>query len=269
MDAEGISGIYNFQQVLPEGLDFEHARKLMASDVNAAAKGAFDAGATEVFVNDAHNFGNNLLIMDLDKRIRLCSGGSRPLSMAQGIERGFDAALLIGYHSDRGSKGVIAHSFSYYSMVEMRLNDKIITEFELIGHVCGHFGTPVIFVSGDDQLVRHARAYVPDIYSTITKECVGDSSAICINPLVTSEMIYKNVKEAVSRINSDMIKPMRVEGEVKLDVRFHSETQAELAMGALGTYRICSHTVRFLADNYLESYKNFLTGVFLASTFKA
>lgn len=269
MDAEGISGIYNFPQVLPEGEDYELSRKLMAGDINAAARGAFDAGATEVFVNDAHNTGTNLIITDLDERILLCSGGYRPLSMVQGVERGYDVALFIGYHTPRGVKGVISHSYAYSSMVEMCLNDRIISEFELNGYVCGSFGTPVIYVSGDDQLVNHVQQIVPGIHSTITKECISDNAAVCKHPAVTSRMIYEEVKLAVSQYPENPIAPLKIEGGVRLDVRFFSEAQASLAARTPGTKRLSSHTVRFLADNYLEAYKSFLIGISSVSTFKA
>lgn len=269
MDAEGISGIYNFQQVLPGGMDYEYCRKLMAGDINAAAMGAFAAGASEVFVNDGHNYGNNLMITDLDERIILCSGTTRPLSMAQGSERGYDAAMLIGYHARRGAKGVIAHSFAYGSMVELTLNGKIISEFELIGHVCGHYGTPVVFVSGDDETVKNAQQSVPGIYSVVTKECVSDNAAVCLHPAKTAALIQENVALALKNYKQDGIKPLTVNGTVELDVRFVTETQAELAMKAKNVHRLCSHTVRITGSDYLEAYRTFFTCTNLAASFKA
>lgn len=79
MDAEGISGIYKLGQVMTNHREYEFARRMMANDVNAAAEGAFQAGAEQVIVND----GSNLLIEQLDPRIDLISGTLRPLSMAQ------------------------------------------------------------------------------------------------------------------------------------------------------------------------------------------
>jgi D-amino peptidase len=40
--------------VLRDGDDFARHREMMTGDANAAALGAFDAGATEVIVNDSH-----------------------------------------------------------------------------------------------------------------------------------------------------------------------------------------------------------------------
>ena len=71
MDAEGISGIYNLGQVMTNNREYEFARRMMANDINAAAEGAFQAGAEQVIVNDAHNNGSNLIIEQLDPRIDL------------------------------------------------------------------------------------------------------------------------------------------------------------------------------------------------------
>ena len=166
MDAEGISGIYNLGQVMPSHQTlYPWAQRMMANDINAAAEGAFRAGATQVIVNDAHNAGNNLLIDQLDERIDLISGLIRPLGMAQGCELGCDAALLIGYHRRKGAKGVISHSYAYGSMVEMKLNGKIISEHDLVGMCIGAYGTPVVFLSGDDLVIQDAKESVPGIYT--------------------------------------------------------------------------------------------------------
>ena len=106
MDAEGISGIFKLGQVMSSDKEYEFARRMMANDVNAAVRGAFNAGAEQVVVNDAHNNGDNLLIDQLDERVDLISGALRPLGMAEGAELGFDAAFLIGYHRRKGGKGV-------------------------------------------------------------------------------------------------------------------------------------------------------------------
>lgn len=268
MDAEGISGIYKLSQVMPADKEYERARRLMANDVNAAAKGAFETGVTEFFVNDAHNYGDNLLIEQLDKRIKLCSGADRPLTMAEGAQRRFDAALLIGYHARKGSKGVISHSYAYGSMVEMKLNGKIISEYQLIGFVCGYFGTPVVFISGDDIVTADARSNVPGIYTVQTKECIGNGSAVCLHPEVTSKMISETVKVALENYKTDGIEPMTIHGSAEIEVRYTAESQARLAMGAPGAKRINETTVGFVGATYLEAYRAFLVGTSLAGGFR-
>ena len=268
MDAEGITGIFKLSQVMPSDKEYEKSRHLMANDINAAAMGAFEAGATDVFVNDAHNSGDNLLITELDSRIKLCSGSDRPLTMAEGSQRRFDAALLIGYHARKGSKGVISHSYAYGSMVEMKLNGTVISEFDLVGHVCGHFGTPVVFVSGDDIVTAEAKARVPGIYAAQVKECVGNGSAVCLHPDVTFAMIRETVRKALENYKSDGILPMTVEGTAEIEVRYTAESQARLAMGAPRSERTNETTVKYSGSDYLEAYRAFLVGTALAGGFR-
>ena len=66
VDMEGISGVNGDDQTGPGGAEYGRARKLMAEDANAAIRGAFDGGATDVLVNDSHGGQRNLLPEDLD-----------------------------------------------------------------------------------------------------------------------------------------------------------------------------------------------------------
>ena len=268
MDAEGNSGIYNLWQVMPGNGEYEFARRMMANDINAAARGAFNAGAAQVIVNDAHNSGNNLIIDMLDERIDLISGGIRPLSMAQGAELCADAAFLIGYHSRKGSPGVISHSYAYGSMVEMRLNGRIISEHDLIGHVIGSFGTPVVLLTGDDRVTAAARESIPGVYTVETKVCISDNAALCHHPARVAKEITLTAEKALRNFKSDGIRPMRVDGEVKLDVRFSSSTQAALACKAPDANRLDENTVRFSGPDYSAAYRAFLTGIALAGGFR-
>ncbi len=54
VDMEGISGISGDDQVNAGGAEYGRSRKLMAEDVNAAIRGALEAGATDILVNDSH-----------------------------------------------------------------------------------------------------------------------------------------------------------------------------------------------------------------------
>ena len=267
MDAEGISGIYKLAQVMPGNSEYDYARKLMACDINAAAAGAFDAGADAVFVNDAHNNGDNLRITDLDERVVLCSGADRPYTMAEGAQKRFDAALLIGYHARKGSKGVISHSYAYGSMVEMKLNGKIISEYELIGHMIGYYGTPVVFISGDDIVTADAKQNILGIHTVAVKECISNGAASCIHPNVTARMIRAEVKRALEEIETEKIQPMTVEGAVEIDVRYSAEAQAWKAMAAPNAERLGETVVRYHRKDYKEAYLAFVTGTALAGTF--
>ena len=87
VDMEGISGLTDPEDVLPEGADYARGRMFMTSDANGAILGAFDAGATEVVVNDSHWNARNILQENLDPRASLIKGFNRPMCMVQGSTR--------------------------------------------------------------------------------------------------------------------------------------------------------------------------------------
>lgn len=64
-DMEGISGVAANMQLKKES-EYQRFRRLMTADVNAAIKGAFAGGATEVVVCDGHGNMSNILIEELD-----------------------------------------------------------------------------------------------------------------------------------------------------------------------------------------------------------
>lgn len=268
MDAEGISGIYKLGQVMPSHKEFEWAQKMMANDINAAVEGAYRAGAEQVIVNDAHNAGNNLLIDQLDERVDLISGGIRPLQMAQGAELGCDAALLIGYHRRKGAKGVISHSYAYGTMVEMRLNGKLISEHDLIGMCIGAYGIPVVFLSGDNLVIEDAKESIPGIYTVETKVAISNNAALCHHPKRNAKAITETVEKALRNYKKDGIKPMHIDGPIQLDVRYSAEVQAEMAMKAPNTVRLDENTVRYQGEDYLTVYNAFMTGTPLAGLFR-
>ena len=81
VDMEGVSGITDPEDVLPDGADYQRGRVFMTGDANAAILGAFDGGADEVLVNDSHWIMRNLLLEQLDPRARTIKGFHKSLCM--------------------------------------------------------------------------------------------------------------------------------------------------------------------------------------------
>ena len=109
VDMEGATAMTDPEDVLPDGSDYQRGRVFVTGDANAAVLGAFDAGATEVVVNDSHWIMRNLLIEQIDPRARVIKGFHKPMCMMQGIDESVDAAVFVGYHSCAGTEqGVLA-----------------------------------------------------------------------------------------------------------------------------------------------------------------
>jgi len=65
-DMEGATGVTHVVDTEQGKAPYERFRRLLTQDVNAAIAGAFDGGATEVVVNEAHWTMRNILLEELD-----------------------------------------------------------------------------------------------------------------------------------------------------------------------------------------------------------
>jgi D-amino peptidase len=60
----------------------------------------------------------------------------------------------VGYHAGTTNPtGVRAHTFSSARLTDVRLNGRSVPEGGVNAAIAGHFGVPVILVTGDDAAV--------------------------------------------------------------------------------------------------------------------
>jgi D-amino peptidase len=197
VDMEGITGITDPEDVLPQGQDYGRGRVFMTGDANAAILGAYDGGATEVVVNDSHWTMRNLLLEQLDPRARVIKGLHKPMCMVEGVDDSFDAAVFIGYHSCAGTEhGVLNHTLLGKEVQNFLLDGKPLGETRLNALLCGHYGIPVVFVSGDAAACREAKGVLGDDLATYAvKDGIDRFTASCLHPQVTA----KGIREGVAR----------------------------------------------------------------------
>src|SRR3954447_17587878 len=112
VDMEGVAGVATLDQIIRGGSGYARAQELMTAEANAAIRGAFAGGATEVLVNDSHGTMDNLIHDRLDPRTRVVFGAPRASCMVQGVTRDDDVAVFVGYHAAAGAEGVLSHTFS-------------------------------------------------------------------------------------------------------------------------------------------------------------
>ncbi len=199
VDMEGATALTDPEDVLPEGSDYQRGRVFMTGDANAAILGAFDAGATEVLVNDSHWIMRNLLIEQLDPRARVIKGFHKPMCMVQGLDGSFDAAVFVGYHSCSGTEGgILNHTLLGKEVHHMLLNGEPIGETRLNSLLAGHFGVPVVFVAGDDAVCREAEGVLgEDLATFAVKDGIDMFTGNCLHPEVTARGIRDGVAQAL------------------------------------------------------------------------
>lgn len=198
VDMEGISGINGDDQTASGRSEYGRARKLMAEDANAAIRGAFEGGATEVVVNDSHGSQRNLLPEELDPRVRLISHSFKRHGMMEGLDSTYDAVLFVGYHAKAGSpRGVFAHTGSGV-VRDLRINGLSVGEGGMNALMARWFGVPVVLVTGDDVAIAEQRATVPEVRGVVVKRAIN-SRAVELRPLAdTRREIQEAAKAAVA-----------------------------------------------------------------------
>lgn len=247
-DMEGVVGAVTGEQLGPGGFEYERARAFMTEEVLAAIEAAREAGVTEILVSDSHGNGQNLLIERFPPDIQIVRSWPRPLMMMQGIDESFDAAILLGYHAGTTNPdGVRAHTMSSARLTDVRLNGTSIPEAGMSAAIAGHFGVPVIMISGDDAAVEEARALIGDMEGAVVKWNLGFHSARTLTPEAAYALIREKVKAALARL--DDFEPWRVGSPVTLDVTFKSYRPSQVLAYLPIIERLDAHTIRYVAED--------------------
>lgn len=265
VDMEGVTGVTTWDQVTPGHAEYARFRKLMTQDVNAAVRGAYEAGADEVIVADGHWHGSNILIEDVDPRARLNSGSPSPFSMMQGIDESVDGVFFIGYHARSGShNAILDHTWSS-RVVNLWLNDILTGEYGLNAAVAGHFGVPVIMASGDQTACSQISELLGDVEVAVVKQATGRFAAECLPPQVAQELIYEAASRAVERLSEgDATEPFVLDTPIRVTVEFAESDMADRV--ALLPYTQREGTrVTFPAKEMETAYRTFRSMVSLSA----
>ncbi|MFO8175429.1 MAG: M55 family metallopeptidase [Longimicrobiales bacterium] len=250
-DMEGVVGVVTGDHLGPEGFEYQQAREWLTEEVNAAIRAAKAAGATEIMVSDSHGNGENILVDRLPADVLLVRSWPRPLMMMQGIDDTFDAVLFIGYHaSTTNPRGVRAHTMSSGNLTGIRLNGIAVPEAAINSAIAGHFGVPVVMISGDDAIIEEARSLLGDVEGAILKEAYGFHSALTVMPEVAYSLIEEAVGKALGRL--DDFRPYRLEAPIRVEVSFKNYLPAELLAYLSIVDRVDSHTIGFEGQDMLE-----------------
>lgn len=240
VDMEGVAGVATLDQIIRGGTGYARAQALMTSETNAAIRGAFAGGASEVLVNDSHGTMDNLLHDQLDERARLVFGAPRPSCMVQGITPDDGLAVFVGYHAAAGGPGVLSHTFSS-NFTEVRLNGVPVSEAEVNGTYAASLGVPVGLVTGDDRICEVAAKAFPGVATVAVKEAHGWSATDTVHPSVACGLIEEAVAGVVA---AGPVPPVTVPASWALEVDFASVLAADHAMSLPGAERLTARTVR-------------------------
>jgi D-amino peptidase len=266
VDMEGVAGVVHEDQTNPVDPhcagEYARFRRIMTGEANAAVEGALAGGATRVVVNDSHWLMRNLLAEELHPAAELVSGSTKPRSMLEGIEEGFEAACFIGYHARAGTaRAILDHTYTD-RIFRVTLNGEEVGELGLNAALAGRFGVPVALVSGDQALAAECHALLGErTRAVVVKHAVARHGARSVAP---SEACRK-IREGVTGALSSLPKPWTVASPVTIDVDFCSSHHADMAELVPGSERLGARTVRVTHADYAEAFSAFRALYNLAS----
>jgi len=249
-DIEGVTGVTHWDETDTSKADSAIPREQMTAEVVAACEGALQAGATEIWVKDAHDNGRNIIASKLPHEAKLIRAWApHPLMMMQELDETFHAAMCIGYHSRAASNtSPLAHTMTG-AYVRLTINGQDASEFLINTYSAAMFKVPMIFVSGDKGLCAEVASLNPKIETVAVKEGVGNST-INIHPELSLARIRDGAAKA---LKSDLSKCLvSLPPHFLVDVQFKQHSKAYNCSFYPGAKLKDPLTVHFEHNNYFE-----------------
>ncbi|HEX7588438.1 MAG TPA: M55 family metallopeptidase [Anaerolineae bacterium] len=257
-DMEGTSGIVHSDQTDPSHPEYQHFRRTMLAEVNAAVEGALKGGATEVLVNDSHWNMRNLLIEDLHPQAVLLSGAPKPYSMMAGLDKSFDAVFFTGYHARAGSEMAnIDHTYNGPDIVQgVWLNGIEVGEYGLNAALAGYYGVPVVLITGDQTACAQAKELLgADLETVEVKQALGRVSAKNLHPTKAHALIRAAAERAL--VSRSKRAPFVLQAPITLRLALARTTQAERCTLMPNVKRVAPRVVELTHDDYAVLFNAF------------
>ncbi len=258
-DMEGVAGITKWEQVTGGEKLYEEGRKLYTEEINAAVRGAYEGGATEVVVMDCHGAGkgwswNSLIPDQLDPRCDFVVQREWTEYTAF-LEEGCDAAFLVAMHAMSGVEGgVLSHTVSGTEWRDVRFNGTPAGESAVNAALCGTWGCPVLLVTGDEATCEEARALLGEGLTTVAvKKGLGRFSARHVAPVRARQMIQEGARRALA--DPDAVAPYDPGKPCEIEVELMNPNVTETYRHKHGVETLDPRRVVSRADDWWGAWK--------------
>jgi len=252
-DMEGISGIRTMPMVQRDSPgEYAEGRRLMMEDMNAAIEAAFANGATEVVACDTHGGGGQVIMREMDPRAvyetPAQSSGGRVMPA---LDESFDGVILLGHHARAGTlNGFLDHTMNSREWFEYRINGQPVGEIGIEAAYAGHFGVPVIAVSGDEAAVREAQELLGPVEGAVVKWGVGRNRARSLALPAAHQAIRDAVARALASIQR--MTPFQPALPAVVELTLYRSDFADAFAAKPGVERVDARTVRRTVDSLMD-----------------
>ena len=249
-DLEGVSGIDNLAMIQTDSERFEESRERLSEDVNAAVAGAFDGGAKHVTVLDSHGSGvENIIWEKIDKR---AERDTKPTKKWWGIlDETYDATFFIGAHAMAGTiNAFLDHTQSSLQIYDWYYNGRKCGEMAQWALVAGHFGVPLVMMSGDEAAVAEAYAFFEPVETEPVKRGKGRNNAVLVDLDEAHARIHGAAVRAIGLVKA--AKPFRLTLPIEAVLDLTRSDYCDQHAGGEGVERVGPRRVRKIAPTALD-----------------
>ncbi len=249
-DLEGVAGVYQWENGTEDTSLENHERRCrqrrwLAEEVNAAARGFFDGGASEVWVNDGHGAGYTIDLDLVDPRVRIIHGKERS-AYCIGLDGNCAAIGSIGTHAKAETYGANLYHTGSRPVRGHWVNSISVGETGKQAFLAGHYGVPYVFCAGDAWACKEMEELAPGCITVPVKVGLSRLSAKTLVPAKARELIYEGAREAINRI--EQVESLRLETPIVFREEFYEPAFDSENPPAVGRI-IDSHTREVQAED--------------------
>ncbi|MGD2200028.1 MAG: M55 family metallopeptidase [Candidatus Bathyarchaeota archaeon] len=259
-DMEGVSGIAGGGMTGPTTKTpsaYPRGQRFATEDVKASIEGVLEVDPeAEIWFNDAHGKSMNVYSEEFPENVNIVVNSAELFDEVLGLDGSFDALICIGAHGHLIQEdAVLGHIWDVRSV---EFNGKSLTETCLNAALAGHYGVPLVMISGDDDSLEYIRDNISyEIAVAPVKKGIGRYSAVSLHPKKAQRLIKETVIEGLKRRHE--IPPLRFETPITVDITYKDQGGAFNNIFFMpGDERIAGDKVRFMASDAKEAYYGFL-----------
>jgi D-amino peptidase len=260
-DMEGVACIESWDQVNGGAPLYQEGRVLFTEEMNAAVRGAHQAGATEIIAVDCHGAGGGWSFKSLiPERLDAAAEWVFGHPWARYIEPltlGIDAVLLVGAHARAGTAdGVLSHTVSSESWYDAFINDVPVGESGILAAVCGVWDAPVVFVAGDTATCREVVTLLGErVVTAPVKRGLSRFAARNLSPEKARTLIEERAKTSLR--NQNWPSPFKPQSPVTFRVELATTDQTAPFRGRTGVEIVGPRTVISRGDDFWQAWDQF------------
>jgi D-amino peptidase len=259
-DMEGSTGIAQPTDVVEGEAEYDASRELMVGDVNAAVKGALDAGADDVLVNDAHREMTNIRRSVLHEGAKLIRGSTKKRMMMEGLTGDYDIVFLTGYHAKSGTRNAVFNHTMWNKIQQFRVNGIEVGELGWNAGLATSYGVPVGLVTGCDKTAEEAyeRLGKGQVETAVVKESIDRFSAKCFPVEETRPKIRRQAEAAIRRAKDNELDKRAFDPPIVMEIDWPQTHHAHAAGNLPGVERVGGRTTRIKQSSYPEAYDDMM-----------